>query len=139
MKQESTTIDRIQCAQIDWAETPQKQSNTQWQDMQPEITCIETHNQVACITSMKICSDLNHFKIKWKILQKIVENNKAKIPWDFSIHKQVLANQPDIVAIDKNQKSAQVIYIYTKRQEEGIWEVRERGNIRKKIQKKYGK
>lgn len=107
MKQESTTIDRIQCAQIDWAETPQKQSNTQWQDMQPEITCIETHNQVACITSMKICSDLNHFKIKWKILQKIVENNKAKIPWDFSIHKQVLANQPDIVARIRNQYSRQ--------------------------------
>lgn len=47
-----------------------------------------------------------------------LENNKAMILWEFAtqLDKQVLANQPDIAVIDKNQKSALVKYSYTKRQ-----------------------
>lgn len=55
---------------------------------------------------------LDHPKTRWKIPLKIVENNKAKNLWDLIwTNKQVLANQPGILVIDKNQKSALVINI----------------------------
>lgn len=40
-----------------------------------------------------------------------MENDRAKILWDFQIQadKQVMANQPDIVVMDKVDKSAVVI------------------------------
>ena len=41
----------------------------------------------------------------------MAENNRAKILWDFSFQtdKQLLANQPDIVVVDKEQKRVVVI------------------------------
>lgn len=46
------------------------------------------------------------------IPQKILENNKTRI-WDFfiEIDKQILANLPDTIVIDKNHNSAPVIDI----------------------------
>ncbi|KAF7666275.1 hypothetical protein LDENG_00113730, partial [Lucifuga dentata] len=43
--------------------------------------------------------------------RKVAENNRAKVPWDFKFQtdKQLLANQPDVVVVDKEQKRAVVI------------------------------
>ena len=50
---------------------------------------------------------------QWKTPPKVVENDQAKILWDFQIKtdKLVMANQPDIVLIDKKQQKAVVIDI----------------------------
>ncbi|XP_076740510.1 uncharacterized protein LOC143418686 [Maylandia zebra] len=42
---------------------------------------------------------------------RVVENDRAKILWDFQIQtdKMVVANQPDIVVVDKQKKTAVVI------------------------------
>ena len=42
---------------------------------------------------------------------KVNENDRAKILWNFYIHadKHVLANQPDIVAVDKENQRAILI------------------------------
>lgn len=63
-----------------------------------------------------ICSiyDLDPPKTRSEVPQKIMENNKRVILWDFSIQadKQVLAKiNKNVVIIDKNQKSVQVIDI----------------------------
>lgn len=46
-------------------------------------------------------------KNKYETPQKIVQNNKRKILWDFSIQidKQLLANESNIVVLDNKQKS----------------------------------
>ena len=43
--------------------------------------------------------------------QEVTENNRAKVLWDFSFQtdKQLLANQPDIVVVDKEQRRVVVI------------------------------
>ncbi|KAF7640661.1 hypothetical protein LDENG_00024680, partial [Lucifuga dentata] len=48
---------------------------------------------------------------KWETPPKVVENGRAKVLWDFKFqtNKQLLANQPDMVVIDKQQKRAVVI------------------------------
>lgn len=49
---------------------------------------------------------------RWEIPQKIMENKRAKILWDFKIQtdKEVLANcQSDIILINKDQKIAGMI------------------------------
>ncbi len=48
---------------------------------------------------------------RWKTPPKVVENDRAKILWDFQIQtdKMVVANQPDIVVVDKQWKKAVVI------------------------------
>ncbi|KAF7654704.1 hypothetical protein LDENG_00066000, partial [Lucifuga dentata] len=50
-------------------------------------------------------------KSKWKTPPKVVENSRAKVLWDFKVQtdKQLLANQPDMVVVDKEQKRAVVI------------------------------
>ena len=50
---------------------------------------------------------------KWKTPPKVVEIDQAKNLWGFLIptDKLVVANQPDIVLIDKQQKKAVVIDI----------------------------
>ena len=74
---------------------------------------MERHNQVAGIVYRNICTQygLEVPKSQWAIPQKVVENNRAKVLWDFSIQtdKQLLANQPDIVVVDKERKRAVVI------------------------------
>ena len=62
-----------------------------------------------------ICSKygLDPPKSRWETPWKVVENNSAKFLWDFQIQtdRKVLANQPDIVIIDKQKKEAVVIEI----------------------------
>ena len=74
---------------------------------------MERHNQVAGIVYRNICTQygLEVPKSQWAKPQKVVENNRAKVLWDFSIQtdKQLLANQPDIVVVDKERKRAVVI------------------------------
>ena len=75
----------------------------------------ERHNQVALIIYRNICDvyDLETPKNWWEIPAKNVENDKAKILWDFHIQtdKQVKANQPDIVIVDKERKESTIIDI----------------------------
>jgi hypothetical protein len=75
----------------------------------------ERHNQVALIVYRNICQvyDLETPRNWWEIPEKVVENEKAKILWDFHIQtdKQVMANQPDIVIVDKEKKVATIIDI----------------------------
>ncbi|KAF7650224.1 hypothetical protein LDENG_00129190, partial [Lucifuga dentata] len=54
---------------------------------------------------------LIHIKSKWETPPKVVENGRAKVLWDFKFQtdKQLLANQPDMVVVDKQQKRAVVI------------------------------
>ena len=74
---------------------------------------MERHNQVAVIVYRNICTQygLEVPKPQWDITPKVVENNKAKILWNFSFQtdKQLLANQPDIVVVDREQKRVVVI------------------------------
>ncbi|TKS67246.1 Multidrug resistance protein 1 [Collichthys lucidus] len=74
---------------------------------------MERHNQVAGIVYRNICNQygIEVPKSRWAIPQKVAENNRAKVLWDFSFQtdKQVLANQPDIVVLDKEQKRVVVI------------------------------
>ena len=72
----------------------------------------EQYNQVTVIVYRNICSEygLDPPKSSWETLQKIVENNRAKLLWDSPIQteRKVLANQPDIVVIDKQKKDTVV-------------------------------
>ncbi len=81
--------------------------------MQAGSAYMERHNQVAVIVYRNICHEygLEVPRSKWKTPPKVVENDRAKILWDFKIQtdKLVMANQPDIVLIDKQQKKALVI------------------------------
>ena len=56
-----------------------------------------------------ICSEygLDPPKTRWETPQKVVENNRAKLLWDFQIQtdRKVLANQTDIFIIDKQKKA----------------------------------
>ncbi|KAF7664173.1 hypothetical protein LDENG_00185720 [Lucifuga dentata] len=73
----------------------------------------ERHNQVAGIVHSNICAEygLEVPKAKWETPPKVVENGRARVLWDFKFQtdKQVLANQPDTVVVDKEQKRAIVI------------------------------
>ena len=76
---------------------------------------MERHNQVALIVYRNICKTYNIETPKnwWEYPEKVVENDQAKILWDFHIQtdKQVRANQPDIVIVDKDKKEATIIDI----------------------------
>ncbi|KAF7655094.1 hypothetical protein LDENG_00060930, partial [Lucifuga dentata] len=73
----------------------------------------EKHNQVAGIVYRNVCAEyrLEVPKSKWETPPKVVENGRAKVLWDFKFQtdKQLLANQPDMVVVDKEQKRAVVI------------------------------
>ena len=58
---------------------------------------MECHNQVVEIVSRHICAD---YRLEFP---KMVDNDRTKIPWDFQIQtdKLVMANQPDIVVVNK--------------------------------------
>uniref|UniRef100_A0A3P9CTW7 C2H2-type domain-containing protein n=1 Tax=Maylandia zebra TaxID=106582 RepID=A0A3P9CTW7_9CICH len=74
---------------------------------------MERHNQVAGIVYRNICAEYNLEvpRSKWEMPPRVVENDRAKILWDFQIQtdKMVVANQPDIVVVDKQKKTAVVI------------------------------
>ena len=61
---------------------------------------LEHYNQVADIVHRNICAEyrLEVPGSKWTTLPKVIENNQAKILWDFQIQagKMFVANQPDI-------------------------------------------
>ena len=71
---------------------------------------IERHNQVAGIVCRNICNEygVDPPKSRWETPQKVIENNRAKLLWDFQIQtdRKVLANQPDIVIVDKQKEEA---------------------------------
>ena len=73
---------------------------------------MEHHNQVAGRVYRNICTDygLEAPRSKWKTSPQVVENDQAKILWDFQIQtgKLMTGNQMDIVLIDKQQKKAVV-------------------------------
>ncbi|KAF7665893.1 hypothetical protein LDENG_00129980 [Lucifuga dentata] len=73
----------------------------------------ERHNQAAGIVYRIICAEygLEVPKSKWETPPTVVENGRAKVLWDFKFQtdKQLLANQPDMVVVDKEQKRAIVI------------------------------
>ncbi|XP_077138906.1 uncharacterized protein LOC143804564 [Ranitomeya variabilis] len=50
-------------------------------------------------------------KSRWETPEKVVENERDKILWDFKIQmdKQVFGYQPDIMIVDKDQKTAMII------------------------------
>ena len=74
---------------------------------------MERHNQVAGIVYRNICTEygLEVPILEWKTPPKVVENDWARILWDLQIQtdKLVLANQPDIMLIEKEQRKAVLI------------------------------
>ena len=75
----------------------------------------ERHNHVAGMVYRSLCAqyDLSQPHYWWEIPDKVNENDQVKILWDFYIHtdKHVLANQPDIVVVNKSDKRAIIIDI----------------------------
>ena len=77
----------------------------------------ERHNQVANIVHRAICEwyGLSQPTEWWELPEKVIENDRAKILWDFYMYirtdKQVIANKPDIVVVDKNTKYTTIIDI----------------------------
>lgn len=94
---------------------------------------MERHNQVAGIVYRNICAEygLETPGSRWETPPKVVENDRAKILWDFQIQtdRMVMANQPDIVVVDKKQSRAVVVDIA----------IPSDGNIRKKEHEKLEK
>ena len=74
---------------------------------------MERHNQVASIVHRNICTEygLEVPGSRWKTPPKVIQNDRAKILWDFQFQtdKLVMANQPDIVVVDKEQKTVTVV------------------------------
>ncbi|KAK7922439.1 hypothetical protein WMY93_009341 [Mugilogobius chulae] len=94
---------------------------------------MERHNQVAGIVYRNICAEygLETPSSKWETPPKVVENDRAKILWDFQIQtdRMVMANQPDIVVVDKEQRRAVVVDVA----------IPSDGNIRRKEHEKLEK
>ncbi|XP_078022977.1 uncharacterized protein LOC144462717 [Epinephelus lanceolatus] len=101
--------------------------------MQAGSAYMERHNQVAGIVYRNICTqyELEVPKSRCDTPPNVVENYRAKILWDFSFQtdKQMLANQPDIVVVEKHQKKAVVVDVA----------IPADSNIRKKEHKKVEK
>ena len=72
---------------------------------------MERHNQVASIIHRHICTEygLEVPGSRWKTPPKVIQNDRAKILWDFQFQtdKLVMANQPDIVVVDKKTVNCQ--------------------------------
>lgn len=73
---------------------------------------MERHDQVAGIGYRNSCAEngLEALRSKWETPPKVVENDKAKILWDFQMQtgKLVMTDQPDIAVEDKHQRNAVV-------------------------------
>ncbi|KAK7886240.1 hypothetical protein WMY93_025861 [Mugilogobius chulae] len=95
--------------------------------------CMERHNQVAGIVYRNICAEygLETPRSKWETPPKVVENDRAKILWVFQIQtdRMVMANQPDIVVVDKEQRRPVVVDVA----------IPSDGNIRRKEHEKLEK
>lgn len=75
--------------------------NKKWmKNMLEGMVYMQQHNQVAGIVSSNICGGfgLEDLRSKGDTSPGVVENNQAKLPWDFQIQtdKVLMANQPDI-------------------------------------------
>ncbi|KAK7895269.1 hypothetical protein WMY93_020594 [Mugilogobius chulae] len=94
---------------------------------------MERHNQVAGIVYRNICAEygLETPSSKWETPPKVVENDRAKILWDFQIQTdRMVMNQPDIVVVvDKEQRRAVVVDVA----------IPSDGNIRRKEHEKLEK
>jgi hypothetical protein len=94
---------------------------------------MERHNNVASIVYRAVCSAYDvETPRDWQALpEKVVQNNRAKVLWDFHIQTDIMVqhNQPDIVLVDKNKKTALIIDIAVPRDE----------NIKEKEQEKIDK
>ncbi|TWW64336.1 hypothetical protein D4764_03G0013440 [Takifugu flavidus] len=94
---------------------------------------MERHNQVAGKVYRNICTEygLEVQGARWETPPKVLENKQAKMLWDFQIQtdKMVVANQPDIVVVDKPQNTVVVIDVA----------IPSDSNIRKKEHKKLEK
>ncbi|XP_067939766.1 uncharacterized protein [Watersipora subatra] len=75
----------------------------------------ERHDHVAGVVYRSICDEygLNKPQHWWEAPVKVNKNDHAKTLWDFHIRtdKHVLANQSDIVVVDKENKRAAIIDI----------------------------
>ena len=85
---------------------------------------------MAVIVYRNICTEygLETPRSKWETPPKVVENEPGKILWDFQIQtdRKVMANQPDIMVVDKEQRKAVVVDVA----------VPSDGNIRRKKHEK---
>ena len=81
--------------------------------MQVGMVYLELHNQVVSIVYKIICAkyELELPGSKWTTPPRLIENNQAKIVWNFRIQtdKMVVANQTDIVVVEKQDKKAWVV------------------------------
>ncbi len=101
--------------------------------MQAGTAYMGRHNQVAGIVYKNIWTEygLEVLRSGWTTPPKVVKNDLAKMLWDLQIQtdKLVIASQPDIVFIDKQQKMAVVIDVA----------IPSDSNITKKEQEKHEK
>ena len=74
--------------------------------------CMEHHNQEAAAMYTN-CAEygLENSKSIWEIPPKMVETERTKILWDFSVltDKVLMANQPYMMVVDKYQKKSVAI------------------------------
>lgn len=72
-------------------------------------------NKVGCTVYRNVCAEcgLEVPRSKWNMPLRVVENDQAKILWDFKIHtdKLAMANQPDILLVDKQSNKAIVVHV----------------------------
>ena len=76
----------------------------------------ERHNEVAKIVHWSLCRKYNVETVEqwWKHApEAVTETEKVKILWDFSIRTDnyIQANKPDIVVVDKREKTCLIIDI----------------------------
>ena len=94
---------------------------------------MERHNHLAAIVYRTICSeyDLEHSGKPRDIPERVVQNDHAKLLWDFHIQTDIRLkhNQPDIVLVDHRTRTCLIIDIAVPRDE----------NIREKEQEKVDK
>jgi hypothetical protein len=76
---------------------------------------MERHNHVAGVVYRGLCTryGLTQPQHWWEIPSKVNEDNRAKILWEFHVQtdKHILANQPDIIVVDKEENQATIIDI----------------------------
>lgn len=80
-----------------------------------QAVLLKHSSQVGGMVYRNICTEywLEVLWSEWKTTPRVVENDHAMILWgvQIQIDKLPMANQPDIVLIDKKQKRAVVIMI----------------------------
>ena len=87
------------------SETVQHIMDSTWK-IQAGTAYMEHYNQVGRGLGLGLQNICTEYGLEVQMSRvKVVENDRAKILWDFQIQtdKQVMANQPDIVVVDKMQ------------------------------------